>query len=105
MIDSILSHAFSFTLGLLSFIIFFSIRCIRSGEFDFSNWGNPLRVLTFIATHADIIPYLRNIQVKESASFKKKFPFWFTKYDEHKDILANVPKPDDLREPGEVTYD
>lgn len=83
-----------FIIGLFAFLIYFSIRAMRSGHWDSSNLLNPVRALSFMAAHADIIPYLRNTREPDSAPFKKKYPFWYAPHDEFKEVVNTAGEPD-----------
>ncbi len=67
---------------------------MKSGHFDKSNLLNPVRVISFMAAHADVIPYLKNTDVPDTAPLKKQFPFWYTRYDEFKEVVMTSGEPD-----------
>lgn len=90
----ILSFILGFILGLFSFLTYFSIRAMRSGTWDTSNLLNPIRAISFMAAHADVVPFLRNIKEPNGAPFKKKFPFWYAPHDEFKEVVTVVGNPD-----------
>ncbi len=85
---------YGFFTGLFAFLIYFTIRAMKSGHFDKSNLLNPVRAISFMAAHADVIPYLRNTREPDDAPFKKKYPFWYARYDEFKEIVTTVGEPD-----------
>ncbi len=93
-IKDILLGGFIFGLGLLSFLIYFTIRCFKSGGFDKSNLHNPVRVISFLATHANIIPHLLNTLEPDDAPIRKRFVFWYVGYDENKEVVQTVGEPD-----------
>lgn len=83
-----------FIIGLFSFLIYFSIRAMKSGPWDTSNLLNPVRAISFMAAHADVVPFLRNTKEPDDAPFKKKYPFWYAPHDEFKEIVTVVGEPD-----------
>lgn len=87
-----MSFLVGYGFGFVSFIALVAFRALRSGHWDTSNLFNVLRIIAFIATHPEIFPYLRNTQVPSDASFKLKYPFWYLKYDEFKEIVNTIPE-------------
>lgn len=88
---SIGDFLFGYGSGFVSFILLVTFRALRSGHWDTSNIFNVLRVIAFIAVHPEVFPYLRNTNVPDDAPFKEKYPFWYLKYDEFKEIVNTIP--------------
>ena len=89
-----MSFLLGFILGLFSFLAYFSYRAMTSSTWDSSNLLNPIRAISFMAAHANVIPYLRNTVEPDSAPFKKKYPFWYAPHDEFKEVVTVTGEPD-----------
>lgn len=90
-----------FIFGLFTFIGYLAFRALRSGHWDDSNLLNVLRLISFVATHPEVFPYLVDSRKlsDDAAQWltgdRELWPFWYLPHDEFKEVVTTIPDKDD----------
>jgi hypothetical protein len=95
---SFLAFLIGLGIGLFLFIGYLSYRALRSGHWDTSNLLNVLRLISFVATHPEVFPYLVDSRLLSQPPFEverrgkntKMWPFWYLPHDEFKEVVKTI---------------
>lgn len=84
------NYILGFLSGFFFYLIVVSVRTLRSGNWDTSNWTNVLRAIAFLPVHPKVYPHLVDERVPpntDGSLNKKRNVFWYLPHDEFKEVV------------------